>query len=93
MDNDSFSQVKVQTETEVKTIQISQGVNEEEEEKFFSEKAIRRIVTVKDEGCISDKNYHELKMVNGVHLPPLSQIKTHQKEMEGVIPIHPINTV
>ena len=74
----------MQTETEVKTIQISQGINESGEVKFFTDNAIRGIVTVKDEGCISNKNYHELKMVNGVHLPPLPQIKSHQKDYTSI---------
>ena len=59
----------------------------------FPREMIQRVLTVKDEGCVSDKSYHELKMVKGVNLPPLAQLKVEQAEMEGLIPLHEIDKV
>ena len=76
-------------ETEVMVLGDETGQDKHDSLKFSSE-IIQRVIGVKDEGCICDKSCHERKMVEGVRVPPLSQLKVEQKEMDGIIPLHEI---
>ncbi|XP_066025730.1 uncharacterized protein [Pocillopora verrucosa] len=74
-------------------IPLSDGQHDHEDE-GYSHEVVQRILAAKDEGLVSDKAYHELRMAlpESVrsHVPPLSTIlqerRTQNKEIE-VIPI------
>ena len=66
------------------------AVDEDEEaRKLLAQKCL----VVKDEGMISDEAYHELHMISGVGLPPLSHLKAEKKEQSRIIDVKKIEKV
>ena len=78
-------------------IPLSDSQHDHEDE-GYSHEVFERILAAKDEGLVSDKAYHELRVALPErvrsHVPPLSTIlqgrRTQNKEIE-VIPIPEVN--
>ena len=92
-----FAQIKFDVSDRELVIPLCDGQHDHEDE-GYSHKVVQRILAAKDEGLVSDKAYHELRMAlpESVrsHVPPLSTIlqerRTQNKEIE-VIPIPEVN--
>ena len=92
-----FAQIKFDVSDRELVIPLSDGQHDHEDE-GYSHEVVQRILAAKDEGLVSDKAYHELRMAfpESVrsHVPPLSTIlqgrRTQNKEIE-VIPIPEVN--
>lgn len=56
---------------------------------------VRRILAAKDEGLVSDKGFHELRMAlpenDWVYLPPLSAILEERRSQNKEIKVVPIS--
>lgn len=63
----------------------------------YTQEVVQRILAAKDEGLVSDKAFHELRMALPeklrVHIPPLSAILQQRKNQNAEIKIIPIPEV
>ena len=91
-----FAQIKFDVSDRELVIPLSDGQHDHEDE-GYSHEVVQRILAAKDEGLVSDKAYHELRMALRKcpkSRPPLSTIlqerRTQNKEIE-VIPIPEVN--
>lgn len=72
-------------------------ISEDSGEDGYSVEVVRRILAAKDQGLISDKAYHELRMalpedIRG-RIPPLSTLVLERKEQNRTIKTIPIPQV
>ena len=62
-------------------IPLSDDQHDGDDYEGYSHEVVQRILAVKDEGLVSDKAYHELRMAFPEkvrsHVPPLTAIKQH----------------
>ena len=90
-----FAQIKFDVSDRELVIPLSDGQHDHEDE-GYSHEVVQRILAAKDEGLVSDKAYHELRMAfpESVrsHVPPLSTIlqerRTQNKEITFVTSRH-----
>ena len=67
---------------------------EESSDDAYTTEVVRRILAAKDQGLVSDRAYHELRMAlpEGIHdkIPPLSALIQERREQNKTITTIPI---
>ena len=86
-----FDSTQVKFDVSGRELVIPLSDDQHDGDEGYSHEVVQRILAAKDEGLVSDKGYHELRMalpekVRG-HVPPLNVIKQERRSQNKVIKV------
>ena len=86
-----FTQVKFDVSGRELVISLSDDQHDGDDDEGYSHEVVQRILAAKDEGLVSDKAYHELRMALPEkirsHVPPLTAIKQERRAQNKEIKV------
>ena len=86
-----FTQVKFDVSGRELVIPLSDYQHDGDDDEGYAHEVVQRMLAAKDEGLVSDKAYHELRMTLlekvRSHVPPLSAIKQERRSQNKEIKV------
>jgi len=86
-----FTQVKFYVSGRELVIPLSDNQHDGDDDEGYAHEVVQRILAAKDEGLVSDKAFHELRMALPEkvrsHVPPLSAVKQERKSQNKEIQV------